>query len=206
VAGPASEGKTFEEISFNDHYPTTHPLTGQPKRPVPFYDVGLDFSVPSGVPLPHLDLERVFILTGPGTCSASEAVMNGLAGIGVDVIQIGTTTCGKPYAFWPWDNCGTTYFAIQMQGVNHAGFGDYTDGFTPGGSDPAGLPGCVVADDFTRELGDPSEARLAAALAYRDSGTCPSALSRQRQRSRLSAIDGEIVKSPVLQNRIYTSH
>jgi hypothetical protein len=44
--------------------------------------------------------------------------MNGLRGIDVDVIQIGSTTRGKPYGFFPQDNCGTTYFSIQFQGVN----------------------------------------------------------------------------------------
>ena len=34
----------------------------------------------------------------------------------VQVFQIGSTTCGKPYGFYPQDNCGTTYFSIQFQG------------------------------------------------------------------------------------------
>jgi hypothetical protein len=87
----------------------------------------------------------------------------------VKVIQIGATTCGKPYGFFPADNCGTTYFAIQFQGVNDKGFGDYADGFVPGGVNP----GCVVGDDFTQPLGNPAEGRLAAALAFRTSGACP---------------------------------
>ena len=62
-------------------------------------------------PLPTLDLSRVYVLTSAGTCSASEAIINGLRGVGVQVIQIGGTTCGKPYGFYPPDNCGTTYFA-----------------------------------------------------------------------------------------------
>ena len=50
------------------------------------------------------------------------------------MVQIGSTTCGKPYGFYPEDNCGTTYFSIQFQGVNAKGFGDYPDGFTPANS------------------------------------------------------------------------
>jgi carboxyl-terminal processing protease len=89
------------------------------------------------------------------------------------VIQVGATTCGKPYGFRPQDNCGTTYFAIQFRGVNQQGFGDYGDGFTPGGTGPGGVPGCLVpADDFGHALGDPAEARLAAALRWRDTGGC----------------------------------
>ena len=73
-----------------------------------------------GEPLPTLDLDRVFVLTGPGTCSASEAIINGLRGIDVEVILIGETTCGKPHGFYPADNCGTTYFTVQFEIVNGA--------------------------------------------------------------------------------------
>ena len=49
----------------------------------------------------------------------SEAIINGLDGVNVQVIQIGATTCGKPYGFYPQDNCGTTYFArIQTMIAN----------------------------------------------------------------------------------------
>ena len=67
----------------------------------------------------------------------------------------GTTTCGKPYAFYPWDNCGTTYFAIQFTGANNKGEGDYVEGFSAT---------CPVADDLTRVLGDTQEGMLSAAL------------------------------------------
>jgi hypothetical protein len=98
----------------------------------------------------------------------------------VQVYQIGSTTCGKPYGFYPADNCGTTYFSIQFRGENNAGFGDYTDGFSPANTGSGAgtlLPGCSVADDFNHELGDPAESRIAAALSFRASNnqTCPAA-------------------------------
>ena len=133
----------------------------------------------SDQPLPTLNLPRVFVLTGSMTCSASESIINGLRGVNVQVIQIGSTTCGKPYGFYPQDNCGTTYFTIQFQGVNDAGFGNYGDGFTAQNTVATGaerLPGCSVRDDFSRALGDPLEQRLAAALAYRQApqpSSCP---------------------------------
>jgi carboxyl-terminal processing protease len=202
IAGPdATRGAFFEELVFNDQYPGIDPFSGRPIEPRPFHDTTV-FRSPAeaNVPLPSLGLDRVFILTGPGTCSASEAIINGLRGIDVDVIQIGATTCGKPYGFFPWDNCGTTYFTIQFQGVNAKGFGDYADGFSPGGDGGAGLPGCSVQDDFTHSLGDPAEARLAAALYYRDNGTCPPAA--RRGTSPLSAVDGRVAKSVWQENRI----
>ena len=38
----------------------------------------------------------------PDPVTASEAIMNGLRGIDVEVIQIGSTTCGKPAGSWAW--------------------------------------------------------------------------------------------------------
>lgn len=177
IAGPVpTAGRTFERVRFNDKHPVTNPVTGTPLTPVPFIDSSLGFSAPPGQSLPTLDLPRVFLLTGPGTCSASESIINSLEGVDVEVIQIGSTTCGKPYGFYPADNCGTTYFSIQFQGVNDKGFGDYPDGFSPAntpGFAGAVLTGCSVADDYDHALGDPAEARLAAALGYRDNGACP---------------------------------
>lgn len=204
IAGPtATAGKVFERLVFNDKYPTRDPVTNQPLVPTPFHSAALGLSAPPGQPLPYLSLPRVFVLTGPDTCSASESVMNSLRGIDVAVIQVGSTTCGKPYGFYPQDNCGVTYFSIEFQGVNAKGFGDYADGFVPGGAGPTGIPGCRVADDLTRELGDPLEARLAAALGYRDGGTCPPPTVALESAGRpLSAADGRTVKSPWHQNRI----
>src|SRR5207302_10245882 len=137
------------------------------------------FSLAPGQALPSLGLTRVFVLTGPGTCSASESVINSLQGVDVQVIQIGSHTCGKPYGFYPADNCGTTYFSIQFKGVNAKGFGDYPDGFVPNGTGVAGVTGCQVADDFDHPLGDPAEARLAAAPQYVPGQPCPPATGLQ---------------------------
>jgi hypothetical protein len=177
IAGKSrTSGATFEKIVFNDKNPTTDPVTGDTLTPTPFHTSTQGFSdFPAVVDLPTLDLSRVFILTSADTCSASEAVMNGLRGVDVQVIQIGTTTCGKPYGFYPQDNCGTTYFSIEFKGVNAKNFGDYSDGFSPQNTllnkgEP--VEGCSVADDFTKGLGDPNEKMLAAALSYRMSTTC----------------------------------
>jgi len=202
IAGPSpTAGHAFESLTFNDKYPTTNPITGAPLTPTPFYDTSVLSSSPA--PLPTLGLSRVFVLTGPNTCSASEAVINGLVGVGIQVIQIGSTTCGKPYGFYPQDNCGTTFFAIQFEGVNDQGFGDYADGFSTDGSTGATLPGCAVPDDFTHALGDPAEGRLAAALQYRADGSCPATSARRRAAAPLSAVDGYVPKPPWLENRLY---
>ena len=210
IAGPGpTAGQAFERTAFNDKYPTTNPVTGERLTPTLFHNTAVGFSAPRGQALPALGLSRVFVLTSPNTCSASEAIVNGLRGVGVQVIQIGTTTCGKPYGFYPEDNCGTTYFTIEFQGVNAQGFGDYPDGFSPANTPSRPgvvLPGCSVADDFTRELGDPAEARFEAALTYRDNQSCPAAAASSSNPDLVrgaSTTDGVMHKSPWRENRIY---
>ena len=203
IAGPGpTQNQTFEKNQFNDKYPNNDPVTGEPLA-IPFHTAALGFSAQSGQPLPHVDLHRLFVLTDSGTCSASESIINSLRGVDIEVIQIGGTTCGKPYGFYPADNCGTTYFAIQFQGVNAKGFGDYADGFVPGGGGPSGVPGCQAADDLSHQLGDPAEARLAAALWYRASGSCPPGAQALESGQSLLVGNGLMVKSPWDENRIY---
>jgi len=207
IAGSArTSGKIFEQLTFNAKHPSTDPVTGKQITPTPFYTQTLGFSAAAGTPLPTLDLPRVFVLTGPGTCSASESVLNSLDGVGVQVIQIGATTCGKPYGFYPEDNCGVTYFSIQFKGVNAKGFGDYADGFAPAATAPvAGFTGCVMADDFTRPLGDAGENRLETALNYITTGSCgtPAAATALITAPGPRG-DGEVLKSVWRQNRIMT--
>ena len=180
IAGPGpTTNMTFEKETFNDKYPTTNPITGAALTPTPFWSVTQGFGATTGTALPHLDLTRVFVLTTANTCSASEAIINGLRGVGITVIEIGGTTCGKPYGFYPADNCGTTYFSIQFQGENAANFGGYSNGFSAqnqaSGTVGVTIPGCSVADDYTHQLGDAAEGLFAAALAYRTSASCPAA-------------------------------
>jgi carboxyl-terminal processing protease len=208
IAGPArSAGQTFERIQFNAKHTSIDPVTGQPLTPMPFLSTTSNLE-----PLPTLDLARVYVITGGTTCSASESIINGLRGVGVEVVQIGSTTCGKPYGFYPKDNCGTTYFSIQFRGVNAAGFGDYTDGFSPSntfGAAGTPVPGCSVADDFTFDLGHPHEGRLLAALEHTHRGTCPAPSGQGPAAFTKPAGDGAAVesdatvhKSPWLTNRI----
>jgi hypothetical protein len=211
IAGPGpTAGKGFEKTVFNDKYPNTDPVAGGALTPVPFHNTTQGFSGPKDQPLPTLNLSRVFVLTSSNTCSASEAIMNGLRGVGVQVIVIGNTTCGKPYGFYPEDNCGTTYFTIEFQGVNAQGFGDYPDGFSPVNtvsSPGVTVPGCSVGDDFNHALGDPNEARLAAALSYRADQSCPppaaSSTDPEMMARGASATDGLAPKSPWRENRLY---
>ncbi|MFT4090233.1 MAG: S41 family peptidase [Asticcacaulis sp.] len=206
IAGDTqTTGKNFESLKFNSSAGNLNPITGQTNTPTPFYKTTLGFSLAGGSPLPSLNLSRVFILSTGNTCSASESVINSLRGIDVEVILIGDTTCGKPYGFYPQDNCGQTYYTIQFQGVNHKGFGDYADGFVPQNSYAAHgvkVPGCVADDALTHELGDTSENLLSVALTYRQSGSCPAGFTSSSQmrnaRSSSSALGNAYATSPAL--------
>ena len=166
LTGPQADGKVFERLQFND------------KRQAETDASVIDFSgllqvgegsYAAGTSLPRLALPRVFLLTTGNTCSASESIINSLRGVGVEVILVGSTTCGKPYGFSRKDNCGLSYFPIEFQGVNDQGFGDYASGFAPT---------CAVADDFDHALGDSGERLLATALNFVDTGSCPQQAAR----------------------------
>ena len=196
IAGPGqTSGKFFERMNYNNRDPFNQ---SRSERTTPFLNVTQGFSGgPSGQSLPYLGLARVFVLAGGDTCSASEAIVNGLRGAGVTVHLIGSTTCGKPYGFYPQDNCGTTYFAIQFQGVNFLGFGDYADGFAPT---------CSVADDFSHELGDPAENQLEVALGLRSTGMCTAPTSLRAQPLGIGRRGGSgpvLTRTPERENRIY---
>ncbi|RVU35660.1 peptidase [Rheinheimera riviphila] len=218
VAGPnIIQGRDFEKLVFNDKYPNTDPETGKVQRPVPFYDKKIDYQAGelTGENLPVVGLSRVFVLSTANTCSASEAFINGLRGVDLEVILIGSKTCGKPYGFNPTDNCGVTYSTIQFSGVNAKGFGDYADGLRPAPAPQfaADIKGCSVADDLTRPLGDSNEKMFSAALQYMSSGTCPVQTQTLAQalaaKSAAAAIvpNGLEVRDPnqdhILNNKIY---
>ena len=199
IGGSHTAGAYFERLNYNNRDPFTQSLA---QRTTDFHSTVQGFTVAAGQALPTLNLSRVYVLTTADTCSASEAIINGLRGAGVTVNQIGSTTCGKPYGFFPKDNCNTTYFAIQFQGVNNVGFGDYPDGFVP----PAA---CVVADDFTHPLGDPAENQLEVALGLRNTGACTPTTSVRAgalsaARNLADASKGPVlVRTPFRENRIY---
>jgi len=202
VAGDdATSGKTFDRLTFNDKNPTTNPVTGRTLTPTPFIGTGVGFSLDESVNLPELDLERVFILSTDSTCSASEAVINGLRGIDVEVILIGSQTCGKPYGFYPTDNCGETYFTVQFRGANDKGFGDYSDGFLPNdGASGFGVevPGCTIPDEYEGNLGDETEPFLAAALQFAADGTCPAVATAANSAQSKTQIDTKVSVYPEL--------
>jgi len=132
---------------------------------------------------------KVYVLMGERTCSASEQVINGLRGVGINAVGIGDTSCGKPVGFLPRDNaCGTTYSVVNFEGVNARNEGRYFDGLAPT---------CPVAEDFTKPTANPDDPLLVAAAAHADTGSCPILAGREQpqarsvtQRARYNGADG----------------
>lgn len=156
IGGPDLTGRVFTQLRYNARHPEDNTV-------YPFV------SGVSGLPAAPLSgLNRVVFITAEGTASASELVINGLIPH-KNVIQIGSTTFGKPYGFLPVDACGLTYNSVNFETVNSLGMGRYDNGLAPT---------CEVADDLDHQLGDPTEARLAGALQYIRTGSCSAATAR----------------------------
>jgi len=120
-----------------------------------------------------LDLSRVIVLTGEGSCSASELVINSLQPF-IGVTVIGETTCGKPIGMYLHEFCDKVLYPIEFQVVNAFEEGDYFDGLTPD---------CVVADTPRYPWGDVRDSQLAAALDYLQTGSCPAVAGKPAQLS-----------------------
>lgn len=164
IAGDtATKGKVFEQLQYNDKR-TADTANGKTLFESTSCQLDANLQCTSQQPLPTLNLKQIFVIASADTCSASEAIINGLRGIDIDVQIIGNTTCGKPYGFVGKSNCGISYFPMEFQGVNAKGFGDYADGF---------VPECKANDDLSKSLGDPNEGMLAAALFRKQNpGAC----------------------------------
>ena len=209
IAGSTqTAGKTFETLQYNARRSAETQVT-------PFYGSScfpINNECSNIQPLPTLNLKRVYVLAQSGTCSASEALINGLRGVDVEVILIGGTTCGKPYGFTAKDNCGISYFPIEFAGINAKGFGDYADGFTPGnGPTQRYVPGCSVPDDLDHALGDPQEGMLAAAMNHISTGLCPAQPFAATARKRSVSPDPNAApltlrRNPARNNRLLLPH
>lgn len=63
-----------------------------------------------------------------------------------------------------------------------------------------------MPDDLTHELGDPAEARLAAAFTLRATGACPASATVAKGSAAMRKTEAErvpyLVRSPVRENRL----
>ncbi len=122
-----------------------------------------------------LNLNRLFVISGRGTASASEIIINGLKPFfGENLITVGDTTYGKPngmYLFaYPlgtskdyYANAEYVFLPICFYSVNKNGEGNYEKGI---------LPTKYWPDDLYSDWG-PNEGIIKACLTYISSGAYP---------------------------------
>lgn len=105
-------------------------------------------------------LQRIYFLTGRGTASASEMVINGLKPY-INCVLIGDTTVGKNVGstlVYDEENTKKNRWAMMpiiLKYFNKDHQSDFTNGF---------VPDYLMQDDYSHSLGDTREALLAKAL------------------------------------------
>ena len=89
-----------------------------------------------------VNLKKVYVLTTDNTASASELIINGLRGLDIDVITVGTTTIGKNVGMeviesddykkdYDFEGCSYEFAPITFKSYNAKNQSDYADGFEP---------------------------------------------------------------------------
>lgn len=144
VVGDGHTNDVFTTFAYNDKY--------QDRNVSVYFQQMLD----------SLSLGRVFVLQSENTCSASELVVNSLRPF-IEVVTVGSTSCGKPYATSPNIACGKVVNALEIDLLNASGTGGYFDGIAAD---------CPVSENVRLPLGDASEPLLGTALNYIDTGSC----------------------------------
>ncbi len=150
MAGSNRVGQIFFSYEYNDFVTTTY---GNPNDDVRRFRDEVDALA---------GLENVYYLTDGGTASSSELVISGLEPYMTRSVSIGARTYGKPVGQWGLEYCNDSMvlFIVTFRTVNAVGVADYYDGMPVD---------CAAQDDWDNALGDPAEARLAAALDYIES-------------------------------------
>lgn len=92
-----------------------------------------------------LRLNKVYFITGKGSASASEVIINGLNPY-LEVYVVGDDTYGKPVGMYSFSSniSDLVYVPISFKMLNSVGFGGYYDGLKAD---------CYVEDDITNNFG-----------------------------------------------------
>lgn len=142
------------------------------------------------------NFNKIYFLVLGATASASELVINNLQGVmNTDVKLIGRKTYGKPVGFFAINIDQLDLYVPQFETKNQKNIGGYYSGLSVDKE---------IADDVTKDFGDPSEALLAAALSYAEKGT----FSVNAKGNTLSSLSGlsvfqEKVLNEALQEKDY---
>ncbi len=166
IGGDRVNGNIFNKVYFNQKYSNYN------------YVEYIEKTSPNS-----LNLSRVFIITTSSSCSASELVINALkaSSNNIEVIQVGSSTCGKPYGMLGGAYCDNYILPVQMENVNGDGEGAYVDGIAPM---------CESIDDISLDFGDIYAPSLKAALFYINNDRCEIKNIRAVTKEREEILDG----------------
>jgi hypothetical protein len=109
-----------------------------------------------------LNLQRLVVITTRASASSSELTINSLRAY-IPVTIIGDTTYGKPVGQYGLRFCDKVLYPVAFSIKNANLEGDFFDGLAVD---------CAAGDDYTHQLGDPSEASFAEALTFIRTGAC----------------------------------
>lgn len=184
----------FNSAEFKKDYPNEHPTYTN-------FATTIDVSSANKTLVQNIgnNLQRIFFLTGSGTASASEMVINGLKPF-LPCVLIGDTTVGK--------NVGSTLVHDEQNAKNHWATmpiilkyfnkdhkSDFTDGFAPD---------FLVRDNESYLLGDINEAQLAKAISQiTGMSTVSASKAPVKQRVFLkSSLDFKLVRNVMIVDKM----
>ncbi len=138
IVGEKYKGQVYGEMKFNDY----RTALGEKE----YFYIGQDPSMVEYPPITDaltasLNLERVYVIVTGFTASASELVINGLRGLGVEVFLIGETTEGKnvgmevvyssdkQFSDYDFGQYLYEFAPITFYNLNAQGFCDFSAGF-----------------------------------------------------------------------------
>jgi len=125
-----------------------------------------------------LGIDEVYFITTSYSCSASEAVINGLKPY-INTYIIGQRSCGKPVGMVGGEFCSKYIMPIEFKILNSADEGDYFDGIATN---------CTADDDITKDFGDLEEGMLKEVKYFIENSRCSLGSNRALR----------VIKSPTL--------
>lgn len=155
IAGTAADGKIYQYYRYNDtrmaNVQYTQGETGNQydKTVQRFYETFYSDKY-WGVSMSgyKLNLPRVFVITTGSTASASEAVINSLRGIGIDVVTIGSKSNGKNVGMEVKDFSDDNY-DYEMVPITFQGYNAKMESV-----DPTGIAPDIAAEEWNGYLVD----------------------------------------------------
>lgn len=137
------------------------------------------------------NFQKIYFLVLGGSASASELVINNLQGVmSTNVKLIGRKTYGKPVGFFALKIDKLDLYVPQFETKNQKNVGGYYSGINVDKE---------LADDVTKDFGDPTEALLAAALSYSEKGV----FSVNTKGNTLSSLSGlSVLDEKVLNEKL----